>query len=282
MSHWTIGYENRERTRVKIPRIETASNSASPSPGGVTIKSAREMQAMRRASEIVGNTIDLLKDSVEAGMTTRDLDTIASREIRRLGGKPAFKGYRGFPGTICTSVNEEIVHGIPGDRVIKEGDLVKLDVGAVLDGFIGDAAVTVGVGAISDEARDLIEVTRLALEEGIKVARDGARVGDVGEAVQTFAEARGYSVVREYVGHGIGRFLHEEPQVPNFGSPGRGAPLRSGMTIAIEPMVNIGGWRTRLLDDHWTVVTADGSLSAHFEHTIAITDGEPETLTAHS
>ncbi len=267
---------------MKTSKIETASNSASPYPGGITIKSAREMQGMRRASAIVGNTIDLLKNAVAAGMTTRDLDIIANREIRRLGGKPAFKGYRGFPGTICTSVNEEIVHGIPGDRVIKEGDLVKLDVGAVLDGFIGDAAITVGVGTISDEARDLIEVTRLALEEGIKVARDGARVGDVGEAIQSFAEAKGYGVVREYVGHGIGRFLHEEPQVPNFGPPGRGARLLRGMTIAIEPMVNIGGWRTRLQDDHWTVVTADGSLSAHFEHTIAITDGEPETLTTHS
>ena len=210
------------------------------------------------------------------------MDAIANSEILRLGGKPTFKGYRGFPGNICTSLNEEIVHGIPGDRMIKEGDLVKMDVGATIDGFIGDAAVTVGVGEISEEAGELIEVARQCLEEGIKVATEDARVGDIGAAVQSYAEARGYSVVRQYVGHGIGRFLHEDPQVPNFGPPGRGARLRQGMTIAIEPMVNMGGPHTRLLDDHWTVVTADGSLSAHFEHTIAISNGEPETLTAHA
>ena len=213
------------------------------------------------------------------GMKTRELDAIASREIKRLGGKPAFKGYRGFPATICTSINQEIVHGIPGDQVINEGDLVKMDVGAVVDGLIGDAAITVGAGKISDEARNLIDVTRLSLEEGINAAREGGRVGDIGAAIQQFAEARGYSVVTEYVGHGVGRFLHEEPQVPNYGPAGRGALLRRGMTIAIEPMVNIGGSLTRLLDDQWTVVTADGSLSAHFEHTIAITDGEAEVLT---
>ena len=234
---------------------------------------------MRRAGEIVGATLALLQDAVSPGITTRELDNIADKEIRRLGGEPAFKGYRGFPATICTSINDEIVHGIPGDRVIKEGDLVKMDVGAVVDGFIGDAARTVGAGEISDEATDLIEVTRLALEAGIKAAKDGARIGDIGAAVQGFAEGRGYSVVREYVGHGIGRFLHEDPQVPNYGPPGRGPLIRRGMTIAIEPMVNVGGWRTRLLPDQWTVVTADGSLSAHFEHTIAITDNEPEILT---
>ena len=164
--------------------------------------------------------------------------------------------------------------------MVQEGDLVKMDVGAVVDGFIGDAAITVGAGKISDDAKDLIEVTRLSLEEGIRAAREGARVGDIGAAIQSFAEARGYSVVREYVGHGIGRFLHEEPQIPNYGPADRGPLLRRGMTIAIEPMVNIGAWRTRLLGDQWTVVTADGSLSAHFEHTIAITDGDPEILTA--
>ena len=234
---------------------------------------------MQRAGEIVGATLSVLRKGVKPGMRTRDLDSIAEREIRRLGGNPAFKGYRGFPATVCTSVNEEIVHGIPGDRVLKEGDLVKMDVGAVVDGFIGDAAITVGVGKISDDAKSLIEVTRLSLEEGIKASRDGARVGDIGAAIQSFAESRGYSVVREYVGHGVGRFLHEEPQIPNYGPAGRGPLLRRGMTIAIEPMVNVGDWHTRLLDDQWTVVTADGSLSAHFEHTIAITDGEPEVLT---
>ena len=235
---------------------------------------------MRRAGEVVRATLAVLKEAVRPEITTGELDAIADREIGRLGAKPAFKGYRGFPGTICTSINEEIVHGIPGERVLRQGDLVKMDVGAVVDGFIGDAAITVGVGRISDEATDLVDVTRLSLEEGIKAAREGARVGDIGSAIQSFAESRGYSVVREYVGHGVGRFLHEEPQIPNYGRSDRGPLLRRGMTIAIEPMVNIGDWATRLLDDQWTVVTADGSLSAHFEHTIAITDGEPEVLTA--
>ena len=264
---------------MKIGKVETASNSVSHHPGGITIKSPQEMQAMRHAGQIVGATLSVLKEAVAPGMKTRELDAIASREIKRLGGKPAFKGYRGFPATICTSVNLEIVHGIPGDKVINEGDLVKMDVGAVVDGLIGDAAITVGAGQISDEARNLIDATRLSLEEGINAAREGGRVGDIGAAIQQFAEARGYSVVTEYVGHGVGRFLHEEPQVPNYGPAGRGALLRRGMTIAIEPMVNIGGSLTRLLDDQWTVVTADGSLSAHFEHTIAITDGEAEVLT---
>ena len=236
---------------------------------------------MRRAGVVVGATLSVLKREVRPGMRTRDLDTIAYREIKRLGGKPAFMGYRGFPATICSSVNDEIVHGIPGDKVIVEGDLIKMDVGAVVEGFIGDAAITVGVGDISDEARDLIEVTRLSLDEGIKAVRDGARVGDIGQAVESFAVGRGYSVVREYVGHGIGRFLHEDPQIPNYGPGGRGAPLRRGMTIAIEPMVNVGGWKTRLLDDQWTVVTEDGSLSAHFEHTVAVTDEGGDVLTAY-
>jgi methionyl aminopeptidase len=261
-------------------KIETASNSASHYSGGITIKSPQEMDSMRRAGKIVGATLSVLQQAVRPGMKTRDLDAIAEREIRRLGGKPAFKGYRGFPATLCASINEEIVHGIPGDRVINEGDLIKLDLGAVMDGFIGDAAITLAVGDTSEEARKLIETTRLSLNEGIKTAKSGARVGDIGAAIQGFAESKGYGVVREYVGHGVGRFLHEEPQIPNYGPPGRGPLLRPGMTIAIEPMLNLGGWRTRLLDDQWTVVTADGSLSAHFEHTIAITDEEPEILTA--
>ena len=267
-------------SKVKQTRkIETASNSTSGYTGGITIKSLDELESMRRAGAIVGATLAVLREAVAPGMKTRELDVIASREIIRLGGKPAFKGYRGFPATICTSVNSEIVHGIPGERVIEEGDLVKMDVGAIVDGFIGDAAVTVGAGEISGEARALIEVTRQSLEKGIEAAKEGSRVGDIGAAVQSYAEGLGYSVVREYVGHGVGRFLHEEPQVPNYGPAGKGALLRAGMTIAIEPMVNIGGWRTRLLDDQWTVVTADGTLSAHFEHTIAITDGEAEVLT---
>ena len=264
---------------LKTGKIETASNSPSQYSGGITIKSEHEMDAMRRAGQVVAATIAALREAIRPGMRTRDLDAIANKEIRRLGAKPAFKGYRGFPGTICTSLNEQIVHGIPGNMVIKDGDLVKMDVGAVVDGFIGDAAFTVGAGTISREAEELIEVTRESLYQGIRAAQEGVRVGDIGAAVQEYAESRGYNVVREYVGHGIGRFLHEDPQVPNYGPPGKGALLRRGMTIAIEPMVNIGGWHTKLLDDQWTVVTADGSLSAHFEHTIAITGGEAEILT---
>ena len=263
-------------------RVETASNSASQYSGGITIKSAAELDAMRHAGSIVGATLTLLKRSVEPGITTRELDNIAYKEITGHGAKPAFKGYRGFPGSICASVNEEIVHGIPGKRVLKEGDIIKMDVGATIEGFIGDAAVSVAVGQVSQEALDLMDATRLSLEEGIKAAKPGNRIGDIGAAVQTFSEARGYAVVREFVGHGIGRFLHEDPQVPNYGQAGRGQLLRAGMCIAIEPMLNVGDWRTRILDDNWTVVTADGSLSSHFEHTIAITEDGPEILTKHT
>ncbi|HZA24877.1 MAG TPA: type I methionyl aminopeptidase [Dehalococcoidia bacterium] len=263
-------------------KIETASNSASPYSGGITIKSPQELEAMGRAGSIVGATITLLKRSVEPGMTTRDLDNIAYKQITSMGARPTFKGYRGFPASICTSVNEEIVHGIPGNRVLKDSDIIKMDVGATIDGFIGDAAVSVAVGKVAQEAIDLMEATRRSLEEGIKAAQPGNRIGDIGAAVQTYAESRGYGVVREFVGHGVGRFLHEDPQVPNYGQPGKGQLLRPGMCIAIEPMLNIGDWHTRILDDQWTVVTADGSLSAHFEHTIAITEDGPKVLTAHS
>jgi len=237
---------------------------------------------MRRAGAVVGSVIDLLKSSVEPGMTTRDLDRIAHKEIVRHGAKPTFKGYRGFPASICTSVNEEIVHGIPGRRVLQEGDVVKVDVGATLDGLIGDAAVSLPVGQVPPEVHALIDDTRVSLELGIKAAVPGARVGDIGQAVQTYGESRGYGVVREFVGHGVGRFLHEDPQVPNYGQAGMGALLRVGMCVAIEPMLNMGDWRTRILEDDWTVVTADGKLSAHFEHSIAITENGPEVLTAHS
>jgi methionyl aminopeptidase len=263
-------------------KIETASNSASPYSGGITIKSPQELEAMARAGAIVGATLTLLKRSVEPGITTRELDNIAYKEITGHGAKPAFKGYRGFPASICASVNEEIVHGIPGKRALKDGDIIKMDVGATIDGFIGDAAVSVPVGKVSQEALDLMEATRASLEEGIKAAQPGNRIGDIGAAVQSYAEARGYGVVREFVGHGIGRFLHEDPQVPNYGEKGKGQLLRPGMCIAIEPMLNLGDWHTRILDDQWTVVTADGSLSSHFEHTIAITEDGPRVLTAHS
>ena len=235
---------------------------------------------MRRAGAVVAATVKALLQTVEPGMTTRHLDNVAAREIKRLGAKPAFLGYRGFPATICTSINEEIVHGIPGDRVIREGDLVKMDVGAIVDGLYGDSAVTVAAGRVADDAQGLIDVTSASLDAAIDQVRPGARLGDIGAAVQQYAESRGYSVVREYVGHGIGRRLHEDPQVPNYGTAGRGLALRPGMAIAIEPMVNLGTWRTQTLEDDWTVITADGELSAHFEHTLLVTEDGVEVLTA--
>jgi len=246
---------------------------------GIIIKSDREIDIMRRAGRIVATILGILIKQVRPGMKTRELDIIAGKEAERLGVKPSFKGYRGFPANLCVSVNDEIVHGIPGERVLSEGDIVSLDFGAIFDGFQGDAAVTVGVGEISPEARQLLETTQVALKAGIAAAYSGARLGDISAAIQNCAESRGYSVVREYTGHGIGREMHEEPQIPNFGQPGSGPVLVKGMTLALEPMVNIGDWRTRLGSNHWTVLTADGSLSAHFEHTIVITEAEPEVLT---
>ena len=246
---------------------------------GASIKSPRELEAMRRAGQVVARMIAAMKLALEPGMTTKDLDTVAAKELKRQGAKPAFLGYMGFPATICTSVNEEIVHGIPGDRVLKEGDLIKLDVGAIVDGLYGDSAVTLPVGQVSEEALKLIEATKGSLDAAIAVVKTGNRLGDIGAAVQEYAESRGYGVVREYVGHGIGRKLHEDPQIPNYGVAGRGALLHTGMVIAIEPMVNIGTWRTQALEDGWTVVTADGQLSAHFEHTMAISEDGAEVLT---
>jgi methionyl aminopeptidase len=234
---------------------------------------------MRQSGHVVAQTISLLLNSLEPGMRTKDLDTIASREIKRLGAKPAFLGYLGFPATICVSINEQIVHGIPDETLIKSGDLIKMDVGAIVGGMYSDSAVTAGAGNISSQAQHLLEATRAALEQGISAAKGNARIGDIGAAVQGFAEPKGYGVVREYVGHGIGRMLHEDPQVPNYGVAGKGLLLRPGMVIAIEPMLNLGTWHTKVLEDHWTVVTADGKISAHFEHTLAITDNYPEVLT---
>ncbi len=266
----------------KDRKIETASNSASKYSGGITIKSPQELDAMRQAGAVVGAVITLLKRSVEPGITTLELDKIAHKEITRHSAKPTFKGYRGFPASICTSINEEIVHGIPSKRALKKGDIIKLDVGATLDGLIGDAAVSLPVGEVDREAAELIEATRRSLEEGIKASQLGNRVGDIGASVQQYGESKGYGVVREFVGHGVGRFLHEEPQVPNYGQAGMGPLLRPGMCIAIEPMLNLCDWHTRILDDQWTVVTADGKISAHFEHTIAITEQGPEILTNHN
>ena len=235
---------------------------------------------MRQAGRVVALTKACLAEAIEPGITTRELDRIAEREIRKLGAIPSFKGLYGFPATICVSLNEEIVHGIPSRRVVHEGDIVGIDVGAVVGGLHGDSAFTIGVGEISVEAQRLIDATREALRRGIGRARAGARVGDISAAVQEYAEDRGYGVVRQYVGHGIGHALHEDPQVPNYGLPGRGPLLRAGMAIAIEPMLNLGTWETRLQDDGWTVITADGKLSAHFEDSIVITENGADVLTS--
>lgn len=246
---------------------------------GIIIKSAREIAVMRRAGRIVGTVLEELKQHIKPGMKTLELDKMAEKMVLTMGGIPSFKGYHGFPASLCVSVNDEIVHGIPGERFIKEGDLVSLDLGVIFDGFQGDAAISVGVGSVSDEVVTLITATEKSLAAGIATAKAGKQLGDVGAAIQTFAETCGYSVVREYAGHGIGREMHEDPSVPNYGRPGSGALLKKGMTLALEPMLNMGTWRTRVGGDAWTVSTKDGSLSAHFEHTIAITDGEAEVLT---
>lgn len=246
----------------------------------IVIKSSWELARMREAGRIVAQALAYLVERLKPGMATRELDLLTEAFISRKGGLPSFKGYRGFPASLCVSVNEEVVHGIPGPRILKEGDIVSLDIGVIYQGYQGDAALTVGVGEISDEAKDLIATARGALLAGIAQAKDGLHVGDISWAIQEYAESRGYSVVRQYTGHGIGRQMHEDPQVPNFGQPGRGPALKVGMTLALEPMVNVGGYLTRVRDDNWTVVTDDGKLSAHFEDTIAIREGEPEILTA--
>ena len=245
----------------------------------IIIKPDQEIAVMRQAGRIVATVLEVLKLLVRPGMKTEEFDIVAAQELEKLGAKPSFKGYRGFPANLCVSVNEEIVHGIPGDRVLQEGDIVSLDFGAIYGGFQGDAAITVGVGNVSPEAEQLMKATEGALKAGIAAAWPKARLGDISAAIQHYAESRGYSVVREYTGHGIGQKMHEEPQIPNFGLPGRGTVLKKGMTLALEPMVNIGDWHTRVGDNHWTVYTSDGSLSAHFESTVAITDGQPEVLT---
>jgi methionyl aminopeptidase len=247
---------------------------------GIITKSEREIALMRQAGRIVAEVLQRLKSQVQAGIKTRELDIIAEKEVRKLGGIPSFKNYRGYPASLCVSINDEIVHGIPGQKVIKDGDVVSLDFGAIYGGFQGDAAITVGVGKISLAASKLIEATEGSLKEGIKAAKAGARLGDVSNAIQQHAESRGFSVVREYTGHGIGRNMHEDPLVPNYGLVGTGLLLKRGMTLALEPMLNIGGWQTKVDEDDWTVRTMDGSLSAHFEHTIAVTDNVAEVLTA--
>jgi len=265
---------------VNIRSLNAGNGDGGRAGTGITIKNQRELDRMVEAGRITGLTLLKLRDAIAVGMTTADMDVIAEREIRALGGTPAFKGYRGFPATLCISVNEQIVHGIPGGRVIKDGDIVGMDLGAIVDGMYGDSALTVAVGATSDEIDAQLVTGRSALFAGIAQVRAGNRIGDVSAAVQEEIERRGqYGIVREYVGHGIGRQLHEEPSVPNYGSAGRGALLRPGMAIAIEPMVNLGTHETRVLEDDWTVVTADGKPSVHFEHTVLVTEGDPIVTT---
>jgi len=245
----------------------------------IVVKTKDQIDKMRKAGRVVAAVLQLMSESIRPGVTTAYLDRLAEEEIVRRGATPAFKGYRGYPATICASVNEEVIHGIPGDRVLAEGDIIGIDVGAVVDGYCGDAAATFPVGAISQESERLISTTREALEVAIKTCKVGKRIGDISHAVQSYVEAQGYSVVRDFVGHGIGRNMHEDPQVPNFGLPGTGPRLRPGLTIAIEPMVNEGTFEVEVLANEWTVVTSDRKRSAHFEHTVLITDDGPEILT---
>jgi len=245
----------------------------------ITRKSPEQIEAMRRAGRLVGHTLSRLVETVRPGVTLTELDTLAERVIRDGGGIPSFLGYHGFPATLCLSPNSWVVHGIPNGYVLQEGDILSIDCGAIVEGWHGDAAVTVPVGQVDEAAHQLIETTERAMWAGIAQVRAGNRLSDIGHAVERVAAAPGYGVVREYVGHGIGTAMHEEPQVPNYGRPGRGLRLQVGLALAIEPMVNEGGPETRVLDDGWTVVTRDGSRSAHFEHTVAITPTGPEVLT---
>ena len=245
----------------------------------IILKSDDEIAIMHQAGKVVAETLTKLVAELRPGVVVKDLDKTVRKEFERHGVEPTFLGYHGYPATVCISVNEEIVHGIPGKRVIQDGDVVSLDLGCTYKGFVADSALTVIVGEPKPGSQELVDVTAGALREGIRHLKPGDRLGEVSHAIQEYIESRGFGVVREYVGHGVGRDMHEEPQVPNFGPKDRGPLLKKGMVLALEPMVTVGDWRTRQLDDHWTVVTADGSLSAHFEHTVAITDKGPLVLT---
>jgi methionyl aminopeptidase len=245
----------------------------------IIIKSEEEIALIREAGRAVGQVLQILAREAKPGVKGKQLDKIVRKEFAARGVKPTFLHYQGYPASVCISVNDEVVHGIPDERELREGDIVSIDLGATHKGFVGDAAITVGIGRISDEAASLIRTTENALHEGIAAARAGVPLGAVSHAIQAEVEREGFVVVREYVGHGVGRNMHEDPQIPNFGPSGRGPILRKGMVLALEPMVNAGDWRTRRHDDGWTVSTLDGRLSAHFEHTIAITDGDAEIMT---
>ena len=245
----------------------------------ITCRSAAEIERLAQVNALVAQVLRELMGAVAVGVTTRQLDALAERRLREGRAEPAFKGYHGYPATICASVNEQVIHVIPNDRPLQEGDILSIDLGGKLEGYFGDSAVTVPVGRVSVDADRLLTVTQAALERAIAVVRPGARVHDIGAAVQQHVEAHGYAVVREFVGHGIGTALHEEPQIPNYGTPGRGSRLAAGMVLAIEPMVNIGKAAVKVLSDGWTAVTKDGSLSAHFEHTVAVTETGCRVLT---
>jgi methionyl aminopeptidase len=247
----------------------------------IVVKSRDEISIMRESGRILAETLQLLVDKLRPGLVEKELDEFAHKEFKKRGVTPTFLGYATppYPATICVSINDAIVHGIPGNREIQDGDVVSIDIGCTHKGFVADMAVSICVGNATQEAQHLVDVTKEGLWRGIGAARGGARVGDIGAAIQAYVEAEGLAVVREYVGHGVGRQMHEDPQIPNYGTPDTGTVLRPGMVIAIEPMVNIGDWRTKKDADKWTVRTLDGSLSAHFEHTLAITDGEAEVLT---
>ena len=245
----------------------------------ISVKAPSEIAAMRRAGRVVAKVLKTLAKNIRPGMTTGELNRVAERELGALGGTSSFKGYRGYPASLCVSINEEVVHGIPGERVIKNGDLVSLDFGAIVDGYHGDAALTIAVGEVGVQAQNLLRATKGALDAGIAAARTGGHLGDISWAIQKYAESRGFGVVRDYTGHGIGKAMHEEPLVPNFGRAGTGPELKTGMTFALEPMLTTGGWHTRIGADNWVVYTADRSLAAHFEHTVAVTSSGGEILT---
>ncbi|SKA82270.1 methionyl aminopeptidase [Clostridium sp. USBA 49] len=245
----------------------------------IIIKNDKEIEYMRSAGKLVGETLEKLEEVIKPGITTAELDRIAEEFIVKHNAKPSFKGYQGFPASICTSINDEVVHGIPGKRILKEGDIISIDCGAILNGYQGDAARTIGVGKISKEAETLIEVTKESFFKGVEKALVGNRLTDISSAIQNYVESFNFSVVRDFVGHGIGRDMHEDPEVPNFGRPGRGPKLSHGMVLAIEPMVNIGRYDVLIQPNGWTVVTEDGSLSAHYENTVAILNDGPEILT---
>ncbi|PKL52397.1 MAG: type I methionyl aminopeptidase [Nitrospira bacterium HGW-Nitrospira-1] len=245
----------------------------------IILKSPEEIEKMAKAGSIVGEVLESIKGMIQTGITTKEIEVFAEGRIKALGGKPAFKGYRGYPASICTSVNDEVVHGIPSSRKLKDGDIISVDLGVYCDGFYGDGAFTAPVGKIDNETAALLRITEEALTLGIENAVEGKRISDISHAIQSHAEKNGFSVVRTFVGHGIGRELHEEPQIPNYGPPGKGPRLKKGMTLAIEPMVNFGAYEVKILGDGWTAVTTDGKKSAHFEHTVLVTSGRPKILT---